>query len=83
MSVGGICGLAPAATAWLKILSQSSTYRLIVTGLVPFGAGAHEPMSGNSSARKRCESPIFSSAWPILPPGHGMHITAVAPNAFL
>ena len=75
--------LAPAAMARLKRASTSSTYRRMLTGEPPSDCGPRMPMSGNSSASMRVESPILISAWPILPLGSARRDQSVAPNACL
>jgi hypothetical protein len=54
-----------------------------LTGVPPMVCGLSCPMPGCSSASMMCESPIFSSAWPIVPSGAGIRITSSALNAAL
>src|SRR6266851_6110548 len=83
----GISGLAPAATAWLKQESTSSTSRQICIDEPPSDWGLRTPFisgaSGYSSAIKRRELPIRTSARPIRPSDSAERVSSSAPNAFL
>jgi hypothetical protein len=54
----GMVIIAPASTACLKTLSESSTYRCKVTAVPPIVVGDFIPMLGNSSDIITNESPI-------------------------
>ena len=70
-----------ASTARAAILSASATYRWMCTVVPPRVSGLRKSISRYSSVSMTRESPIFTSAWPMVPFGPGIRITSAAPNA--
>jgi len=73
----------PASITCWTTSSTSSTYRKMPT-LVPRSSfGGFTDDCGIGSASMSTESPISSSAWPIVPIGVDMRMRSFAPNARL
>jgi len=79
----GVTTVAPLSTAFCTVVSTSSVYSINPPVQPPSSFGAVVADSGFGSASMTTESPISSSAWPILPSGPGMITFSLAPNACL